>query len=791
MEQRGGDDGEDSVAASSSLPFTLHLDKSLPCAVVRAAWNPEKDLLAMVTADHQLNVHRFNWQRLWSVSPGKKVTTICWRPDGKAIAVGHEDGSIALHDVENGELLRKIGTHKAAVQCLCWAEDRQSSSEIGFNSLLQEDRALRFFPPPPKAPAMPGTVPAFELSLSLGSNEEIEAASRKGTTRVPQQFLNVLCSGDSDGIVCLNAFGVFPIGKLDVKDLPEFETEEPEKFLHRHQVVSSILKVSLSTDLRQMTLLCNTSFKDHTSMDITQPGLYAVSVDTSLLGDRRTELRQVARQAPSVEELLDVLHISHAVMQKHWFDATSSFAEKFEGFSALLREHGSYTKPKEEFLSLLACGSASAALHQFLAVSLGEGGLKRLAKSIDSAGRELHIILAEHLQPAAELIAFRLGELSGLARWRARMQKIGLEEGLISRAMEDAGMVLVQIERFLRILSDMTGQFRLFFLWLTKSLRQLNGEHLATQAEQLPFVNSAAVAAFLRCQFETDPIRPHLASVSDNVQLELSVEDEERMDEIALLGGFEDTKFLQKTLSQQIDQLCLSCHEAFSRPVGVISPNLCFKSKILLCRLPNSSVDLEKMSLSLTHLEEKVDKLPVQVGGITKSSLLYDYICFKRHTDSSSIGVLCRFGGDLSEPLEMRSHWSKLDAITLHLEKKLQCVDLALYKQQQLVLLIAESALYGGGSSQAWLMIFQLEDLPFMSLSAISTIDQLDLFEKCESIGAVVEVGLNDGRARVIPQSDVVPPLAVSASRGLACIFVGQRRALLYDLEEDEDVKSE
>ena len=27
----------------------------------------------------------------------------------------------------------------------------------------------------------------------------------------------------------------------------------------------------------------------------------------------------------------------------------------------------------------------------------------------------------------------------------------------------------------------------------------------------------------------------------------------------------------------------------------------------------------------------------------------------------------------------------------------------------------------------------------------------------------------------------------VTASRGLACIFAGQRRALLYDLEEDED----
>jgi anaphase-promoting complex subunit 4 len=104
-----------------------------------AAWNPGKDLLAMVTKDHQLVVHRLNWQRLWAVTPGnvsgtipfiiwfviqlKKIvsssrairlkellivifatdltmTAICWRPDGKALAVGHTNGSIAIHDVE-------------------------------------------------------------------------------------------------------------------------------------------------------------------------------------------------------------------------------------------------------------------------------------------------------------------------------------------------------------------------------------------------------------------------------------------------------------------------------------------------------------------------------------------------------------------------------------------------------------------------------------------------------------------------------------------------------------------
>lgn len=31
---------------------------------------------------------------------GKCVTSLCWRPDGKVIAAGFEDGYIALYDVE-------------------------------------------------------------------------------------------------------------------------------------------------------------------------------------------------------------------------------------------------------------------------------------------------------------------------------------------------------------------------------------------------------------------------------------------------------------------------------------------------------------------------------------------------------------------------------------------------------------------------------------------------------------------------------------------------------------------
>lgn len=35
---------------------------------------------------------------------GKGITSLCWRPDGKAIALGLDDGTISLHDVEVGKM---------------------------------------------------------------------------------------------------------------------------------------------------------------------------------------------------------------------------------------------------------------------------------------------------------------------------------------------------------------------------------------------------------------------------------------------------------------------------------------------------------------------------------------------------------------------------------------------------------------------------------------------------------------------------------------------------------------
>ena len=90
--------------AGEGAAFTRLLDKGLSADVALAAWSPTMDLLALVTADGQLCVHRLNWQRLWAVTPERPVTALCWRTDGKALATGAEARTRALELLSNLKL---------------------------------------------------------------------------------------------------------------------------------------------------------------------------------------------------------------------------------------------------------------------------------------------------------------------------------------------------------------------------------------------------------------------------------------------------------------------------------------------------------------------------------------------------------------------------------------------------------------------------------------------------------------------------------------------------------------
>ena len=61
----------------------------------------------------------------------------------------------------------------------------------------------------------------------------------------------------------------------------------------------------------------------------------------------------------------------------------------------------------------------------------------------------------------------------------------------------------------------------------------------------------------------------------------------------------------------------------------------------------------------------------------------------------------------------------------------------------------------------------------------------------CLDQKAVTALEHVQSRQRMLPYPTVLPPLAVSGPRGVACVFAGVQRALLFDLEDDEAAEEE
>ncbi|XP_076927308.1 anaphase-promoting complex subunit 4-like [Bidens hawaiensis] len=739
---------------SRILPFQLQFDKPLPSQIKLAEWNPEKDLLAMVTEDSKILLHRFNWQRLWTISPGKCITSLCWRPDGKAIAIGLQDGTISLHDVENRKLLRSMKSHNVAVVCLNWEDDGgQELTDDNFVSKY-EDRTSRFFRPAPRAPRMPGLVPG-----ETGFMDESENLSLELSNSSHQRF-NILCSADKDGIISFNIFGIFPIGKIDIHDFsvccPLVNNHVNCKLLN-----ASICTVKLSKDLCHLTVLCSGELQVPEN-DL--HGFHCLTLDTSIFYKRRNELHQVAQHASNIEDLTEVIRASLSVMSKQWSNAMHTFHDKFDSLSSLIHDHGLDSTPQDEFLSLIGGARTSPAVHQFLVNSLGEAGLKRISKSVCGAGKDLQVIVLEHLQPAAEMIGFRLGELRGLSKWRSRYQSVGLNQNLINNAIEKAGMFLVQVQRFMTVLSSSVQQFSNFFNWIHKCVKMLMSE--PSDQHQLLAFNSELVILFLKYLYDQDPVKRLLESTEVDHSIEVDLETMDRVQDLAQFGSFTDFDYLQRTFANEFQQMESCFKEAFQMPFTTISKKIHCQN--LLPLFPIESItksSLFTVPTSISYYKDTEHE---------RKQNFVDYISFILPDESSSdlanciVVTRCLMNNDL-------------EAVLLCVPDGYCCVDLSLYKECQLVLLL------NGPSSEnlekACMTIVQADDLPFAS---IPSLDASSLWKLRELKESVVYLQMDSLKVRGIPHS-VSAPLAVSASRGVACVFATRTRALVYILDEDED----
>ncbi|CAI5463781.1 unnamed protein product [Closterium sp. Yama58-4] len=130
--------------------------------------------------------------------------------------------------------------------------------------------------------------------------------------------------------------------------------------------------------------------------------------DMAMMRDSPWEVLAVATHGAAITGLMESVSATAAAMHCQWEAASCQWREKVQGLQRLLEEN--------ELLYMLATGAASTDLNSFFSDTLaGEAGVKRLARTIETAGNALHGLLTLHLMPALEETIFRLSSLHSLA----------------------------------------------------------------------------------------------------------------------------------------------------------------------------------------------------------------------------------------------------------------------------------------------------------------------------------------------------------------------------------------
>lgn len=268
------------------------------------SWCPRMDLLACVTQDNTLHVHRLNWQKIivlpLLIHPTLKnyntpanqhhsiVTSMAWRPDGKALVLGTEMGMGILISIESKAIVHTwiVGEttnskfSPSPITYLRWIDWSQQvarqvqSSYIHLfidptrsvplanltNTPLVDDGSVLFGP----LPSLDTVGDLWSELASLASTSSSAAANgRPNLTRsnggAPSpattvgtlkgvlhdgfdQPLTTLLTSDADGRVTIRAFGTLPICHLTLTPSPSSCTILRSDFSQTSGVLSVVTR---------------------------------------------------------------------------------------------------------------------------------------------------------------------------------------------------------------------------------------------------------------------------------------------------------------------------------------------------------------------------------------------------------------------------------------------------------------------------------------------------------------------------------------------------------------------
>ena len=523
--------------ASSRRAFMALLERNISTKIVLSTWCPTMDIVVLVTADQQLQSFRLNWERLWSKQPSAGITSLHWRPDGKHIAYGDEDGNVVVLAAEDGAEVERRRLFSATGSGLPSGEARRGYGEVRCDqasssnqeavvglrwAVCDVDAATGRLPRSARLlghgheqgfAACSGTEASSHAYCTPASHNGYEVRStwearlaRQGREEDMAKSLRLLCAVSSRGNVVVCGEGLLPIlafrmfGRGDWVDRGVGNGEGPEVGM------SAGLEAGGRVHTQESISVCMSSTAEQLWVGWRdQNGVRVAKMDTSIVRQHASMIRAVGSllsdSLKDVELMCDLMRN----IGTHVGEVETAREEHLGDMRSIL---GGSRDPETDIYDFLIRGAYSLELKAFVGK---ESALKATARKVDSAMSCMYHDIVYHLQPCLERIAFRLGDLRGHSMTPDGARVLGLRRESVDAVERWALDFVALVEHARELVLKVASGYRNFYALLSMLQHRENGEKYPS----LPRSAIQEVEELITSRYYSAELEAILSSIAD------------------------------------------------------------------------------------------------------------------------------------------------------------------------------------------------------------------------------------------------------------------------------------
>ncbi|VVC90226.1 unnamed protein product [Leptidea sinapis] len=441
-------------------------ERHVPNQVDLMVWSHRLDLLALSNFKGEVQVHRLHWQKVWNLPPYKEnvlVEAMEWRPDGKALAIGYNTGTVYIIDIEDKGILGKYDFARETedfheyknygIPFIRWAV-KAGTLENSSDYNIYDDSTIFL-----QKPLSPST-----------STEESTKLFKENTEHTQ---LSMLMITYGSGYIFMSIFGSYPYGSIH---LPQITKNEYGEY--------KIVDITLSDDFSMMQVLY---------IERQTNNVFVAFVNTTVLSAYCEEISIVANKHDRIIHLMSHLDKTMNSITEAWEHILLEMDTKMAYYASTVPEGG----VSADLLELLMLGVPSDELELFLLQELTAKGLKKFGSSVELSYSTIQKLVLNQLNIVGQNLTYYLSELRGLTRVSDRYKVTGVEENKITNAIRACFAFLNKCLELQQVIDLSMRNYKAFFRWLFVVIVRLLDEQTSSDIVKITQQELTHIADFL------------------------------------------------------------------------------------------------------------------------------------------------------------------------------------------------------------------------------------------------------------------------------------------------------